>query len=330
MEKNIPENKEISNYTVSISEGDSGRLDKFLSEKIEGLTRTKIKNLMESGQISLNGKKFENASHKIKAGEVYTILIPPPEPSTMQAKDIPLDIVYEDKYLLVINKQAGLTVHPGAGNHSDTLVNALLSHCKGSLSGIGGVERPGIVHRLDRETSGLMVVAKTDAAHLDLSNQIRERTLKRTYNALVFGIPNPLAGSIKTNISRSKINRKKMAVYDDDGKESITHYKLLEAFAAGSLSLVECSLQTGRTHQIRVHMTHIGHPLVGDKTYGNSRNRKLTNLNSETKKMIGNFARQALHSRKIAFTHPESHKLLEFESKLPADIDALVQELKRC
>ncbi len=286
-------------------------------------SRTRIKALVEGNNLSKAGKIFTDISYKVKPGDEFTLTIPAAKPSEILANPIPLNIVYEDKYLLVINKQAGLTVHPGAGNHGDTMVNALLSHCAGKLSGIGGVERPGIVHRLDKDTSGLMVVAKDDNTHHSLAKQIELRELKRVYLAVVWGVLSPPNGKIEANIGRSKTNRKKMAVFRTSGKKALTHYKTLENFG-GLFSLVECRLETGRTHQIRVHMAHKGNSLVGDQSYGNNKRK----IPGQIADLIREFPRQALHSAKIAFTHPKTGKSMEFTAELPADIKELIRNLK--
>lgn len=302
------------------------RLDKFLCEELEEFSRSRIQSLIEGGHVLLGERKLMDSAYKVKPGESYTLVIPPPEPTGMRPADIPIDVVYEDKDLLVVNKQAGLTTHPGAGNHQDTLANALLSHCGDSLSGIGGVSRPGIVHRLDKDTSGLMVVAKNDAAHISLSEQISSRALKRSYHAIVWGVLSPKKGVVDANIARSHRNRKKMAVFKSGGKTARTHYTVLETY--GDLAcLVECRLETGRTHQIRVHMTHLKHPLLGDQTYGNPNRKGTMKLPKAVQIAINGFKRQALHSHSIAFTHPKTGKLLEFQKEMPKDMLALKNAL---
>jgi len=317
--------KAITEHNLQVTPEESGaRLDKFLTDKLPEFSRTRIKALVEGNNLSKSGKIFADISYKVKSGDEFTLTIPAAKPSKILANPIPLNIVYEDKYLLVINKQAGLTVHPGAGNHGDTMVNALLSHCAGKLSGIGGVERPGIVHRLDKDTSGLMVVAKDDETHRHLAKQIESRELKRVYLALVWGVLSPPNGKIEANIGRSKTNRKKMAVFRVAGKKAITHYKMLENFN-GLFSLIECRLETGRTHQIRVHMAHKGNSLIGDQSYGNNRRK----LPAEIADFIHVFSRQALHSTKIAFTHPKTGKSMEFTAEAPADIQELIKRLRK-
>lgn len=294
----------------------SSRLDKALTALVpadSGLSRARVQQLIKAGRVGLNGGAVTDPSHKVKAGEVYALEVPPPEPAVPQAQEIALKVVYEDADLLVIDKPAGLVVHPAAGNRDRTLVNALLAHCGNSLSGIGGVVRPGIVHRLDKDTSGLMVVAKHDAAHQALSAQFADRSLSRVYQALVWGVPSPVKGSIEGAIGRHPRDRKKMAVLAHGGKAALTHYRVLEAL--GAVSLVECKLATGRTHQIRVHMAHNKHPLVGDPVYGR-RNSSLA------------FPRQALHAAEITFLHPRTGKRMNFTAPMPEDIAELVARVR--
>ena len=255
-------------YNLQVSRKDGGiRLDKFLAEKLPDISRSMVKKLVESGHIHKAGIVADNCAVKVKEGDVIAVEVPEPVQTDMRPADIPLNIIYEDKDFLVIDKQAGLTVHPGAGNHDDTLANALVAHCGESLSGIGGVMRPGIVHRLDKDTSGIMLAAKNDIAHHSLSEQIASRSLKRTYLAVCWGVMKPLNGRIEGNIGRSTKNRKKMAVVPSGGKTAATNYSTVEILSGGGASLVECRLETGRTHQIRVHMAHENHPLIGDQTY---------------------------------------------------------------
>lgn len=318
-----------SPYIIKTLEEEAGqRLDKFLSVKLPEFSRSRIQALMEDGNLLKSGKIFSDSSYKIKAGDEFALNVPAAKPSDILPKNIPLNIIYEDKSLLVIDKQAGLTVHPGAGNHDDTMVNALLSLLPAEkLSGIGGVQRPGIVHRLDKDTSGLMVVAKDDAAHKSLAKQIESRELKRVYLGIIWGAVIPPNGKIEANIGRSKMNRKKMAIFRSGGKKAITHYKTLQNFG-GLFSELECRLETGRTHQIRIHLANRGHSIVGDKTYGNSKKKSLLLLPDETRSFIENFPRQALHSKEISFQHPKTGKILHFEAKIPEDIQGLIQRLK--
>lgn len=297
---------------------DGVRIDKALSSLCD-ITRSRIQQLIESGNVHVNNNLVNSASTKVGALDEIEIFVPNPVDTTIREADIPLDIVYEDAELLVINKQAGLTCHPGAGQHSDTLVNALLKVCKGSLSGIGGVSRPGIVHRLDRDTSGLMVVAKNDHAHVSLSSQIENRTLKRVYNALVWGVPVPHSGSIATLIGRSFSDRTRMQVVMRGGKEATTHYKVLEPYVHASL--IECRLETGRTHQIRVHMSHLGNSVVGDQSYGHNARKIQKYYEGVVAEELSAFKRQALHSCFIEFVHPRTSKVMQFSANMPKDME---------
>ncbi|HPB22537.1 MAG TPA: RluA family pseudouridine synthase [Novosphingobium sp.] len=314
-------NGENSIISGAIAEGGQ-RLDKALAEA-SGLSRERIKALMGEGRVLLGGKPAGQASVKPAAGTAFEIRVPAVAPAEAQAQDIPLTIVHEDADLIVIDKPAGLVVHPAAGNLDGTLVNALLHHCAGQLSGIGGVARPGIVHRIDKDTSGLLVVAKTDAAHEGLARQFADHSIERAYLAVVAGLPLPRAGTVQGWIGRSDHDRKKMAVLHElnkRGKHAVTHFKTLEVFAGAAL--VECRLETGRTHQVRVHMASIGHPLLGDPVYGRTPPRLrpiLTQLH---------FARQALHAAVLGFIHPVTGAQLRFESTLPADMTGLLVELR--
>lgn len=299
-----------------------GRLDKALAEA-SGLSRERVKALMGEGRVMLAGKIAAQASVKVAEGTAFEIRVPAAIPAEAAPQDIPLTIVFEDEHLIVVDKPAGLVVHPAAGNLDGTLVNALLHHCRGQLSGIGGVERPGIVHRIDKETSGLLVVAKTDKAHEGLARQFADHSIERAYFAIVQGRPMPPAGTVSGFIGRSDHDRKKMAVLHElnkRGKHAVTHYRTVEAFAAASL--VECRLETGRTHQVRVHMASIGHALLGDPVYGRTPTRFRPLLNELR------FARQALHAAVLGFIHPVTGAALRFESALPADMAGLLVELR--
>lgn len=320
---------EKENYIFTVSENENGtRIDKYIVNLIPSLSRSRIQNIIDKGNVFVNGNIVTNSSQKLKASQKISVTIPVAESATMVAKDIPLNIVYEDENFLVIDKQAGLTVHPGAGNYEDTMANALMAHCGDNLSGIGGKIRPGIVHRLDKDTSGLILAAKNDMAHQHLSEQISERTLERTYLAICWGVPKPLKGTIETNIGRSGNNRKKMSVIDEGGKHAVTNYEIKEILAGGIASLVECRLETGRTHQIRVHMTHIGHPLLGDKTYGAVHQKKLRGLPPEIQEEINTLGRQALHSHKLGVENPANGTHMEFSSPLPDDLQKVLGLLK--
>jgi len=297
------------------------RLDKALAE-VSGLSRERVKALIAEGRVALSDKPVTQASMKPAEGTPFRIDIPAAVPAKAAPQDIPLDIVYEDEHLLVVDKPAGLVVHPAAGNPDGTLVNALLHHCHGKLSGIGGVARPGIVHRIDKDTSGLLVVAKSDAAHEGLARQFAEHSIERAYLALVAGHPVPPAGTVTGAIARSNINRKKMAIVDDGrGKHAVTHYRTLETYDGAAL--VECRLETGRTHQVRVHMSSIGHALLGDPTYGRTPKALKLLLSDE------HFSRQALHAARLGFTHPVTGEKLLFSSEMPDDMKALIGRLKR-
>jgi 23S rRNA pseudouridine1911/1915/1917 synthase len=301
---------------------DGFRLDKALVSLISKTSRSQVQKMICDSQIQVNSMIISDSNFKVKENDIISVFFKDPDPLTMQEADIKLDIFYEDEDLIVINKAAGMTVHPGSGNHQDTLVNALLHHAK-SLSSIGGLERPGIVHRLDKDTSGLMVVAKNNFAHVHLASQIESRNLVRKYKALVWGIINPQEGVIRNNIGRDRIIRQKMTVLKFGGKEAITHYKTEKIFFNGIISMVECRLATGRTHQIRVQLSHLKHSVVGDQTYG--KNSKKVNCNfSILPQKLMDFKRQALHSWYISFSHPVSGKLLEFESPLPPDITGII------
>lgn len=299
------------------------RLDKVLGSLQQDLSRTRIKALIDEKQVVLNNAVCAVPSKKVKTGDRIDLRIPPVEAWYLEPENIPLDIVYEDEHLLVINKPPGLVVHPGPGHRSGTLVHALLYHCGDSLSGIGGVERPGIIHRLDKDTSGLMLVAKTDRAHKALSKQLSDRTLKRQYKALVLGVPVPLKGTIDAPIGRHPKLRQKMAVNRRNGKSARTHYQVLERFGE-ACALVLCSLESGRTHQIRVHMNMLKHPIIGDPLYG-PQITALTGVlqkegfSEEDVSFVCGFGRQALHACRISFNHPVLQETLSFESEISSD-----------
>jgi 23S rRNA pseudouridine1911/1915/1917 synthase len=322
----------MERLTVKAASDDAGeRLDKVLTRHAPQFSRARLQALIAEGQVTCGGKPVSGGSYRVKAGEVFAVTVPPPEEALPVPQHIALDIVYEDKDLLVLNKPAGMVVHPAAGNRDGTLVNALLAHCGDALSGIGGVKRPGIVHRLDKDTSGLMVVAKNDAAHRGLSEQLASRKLKRVYQALVWGRLLPASGRVEANIARSKTNRQKMAVHEAGGKEAVTDYKTLEGFGLVA-TLAECRLQTGRTHQIRVHMAHIGHWLVGDPVYGRAaitRFLKLHKVGEATAKALQEFPRQALHAAQLEFIHPISENKISLQADLPNDMKNLLKVLRK-
>lgn len=303
--------------------GTPGRLDKALAEA-SALSRARVQALIAAGRVELAGETATSARARADQGVRFAIHIPPASEAEAAAQDIPLDIVFEDAHLVVVNKPAGMVVHPAAGNPDGTLVNALLHHCRGQLSGIGGVARPGIVHRIDKDTSGLLVAAKNDAAHESLARQFKDHSIERRYLALCGGHPNPAEGTIATRIGRSDANRKKMAVLDAKatrGKHAVTHYKVVRHLR--SAALLECRLETGRTHQVRVHCASIGHALLGDPLYG----RTPADLRPILKDL--GFARQALHAASLGFEHPVSGKWLEFRSELATDMQELIDQIAR-
>ena len=296
------------------------RLDKALAEAT-GLSRERVKALLGEGRILLAGQPAAQASAKPAEGTPFRIAVPEAAPAQAEAQDIPLSIAFEDEHLIVVDKPSGLVVHPAAGNLDGTLVNALLHHCRGRLSGIGGVARPGIVHRIDKDTSGLLVVAKTDAAHEGLARQFADHSIERVYAAVVAGRPMPPSGTVRGAIARSSHDRKKMALVEDGrGKHAVTHYRTIEPLNAAAL--IECRLETGRTHQVRVHMSSIGHPLLGDPAYGRTPPRIRPLLQN-----LG-FRRQALHARELGFIHPVTQERKHFVSAMPADLGRLIEELR--
>jgi 23S rRNA pseudouridine1911/1915/1917 synthase len=283
--------------------------------------------LILEGRVASAGAVISEPSRRVKPGERFDVVVPPALPAKPQAQHIPLEILFEDAHLIVIVKPAGLTVHPAPGNPDKTLVNALIAHCGASLSGIGGVARPGIVHRLDKDTSGVMVVAKNDAAHAALTAQFQSRSIERLYQALVWGVPRPATGRVEGAIGRSPRDRKKMAVLRRGGKAAATRYRVLRSFAK-TASLLECRLETGRTHQIRVHMAHLGHALVGDQVYGRARQRGAPELPPAVRRTIDGFRRQALHAAVLGFDHPASGGRVRFETPLPEDFSNLLKSLE--
>ncbi len=307
------------------------RLDRFLSIFLEKsapdnrFSRNQVQKLIKNGFVTCEETELSDCSFKVKEGDVYQIQIPEPEAADPLPENIPLDVVFEDDDLLVVNKPAGMTVHPAPGAYHGTLVNALLYHCRDNLSGVGGVRRPGIVHRIDKETSGLLVVAKNDLAHQGLAEQFFEHSIERTYFAVVYNIPNPLSGTIVGNIGRSRFDRKKMALLKSGGKNAVTHYKTVETFG-NFASFVQCRLETGRTHQIRVHLSSIGCGLIGDKVYKQSHTSTLR-IPPEIKNFLNGFPRQALHAATLGFIHPRSGKQMKFETDFPEDFKELIHIL---
>lgn len=316
------------NFKFIVEEKDPNlRLDKFLAKNLTSYSRNQIQEWIEEGKVTRNNKIVKNPATKIDQG-TYHITIPADKPMDLTPFHMELNIVYEDDYLLVINKPAGLTVHPGAGTKEDTLVNILVAQAEMSLSSIGGFDRPGIVHRLDKDTTGLMLVAKTDTAHQFLAKQLEDHSLARTYHAICLGNPIPMINTIKTNIDRSQNNRLKMSIVKKGGKVAITHYKAIKKFANSLFSILECNLETGRTHQIRLHMASINCPLIGDKVYGNLTHASLGKITEEQRLFIKSFPRQALHAKKISFIHPHTEELMEFETDLPDDMLDLIKYLE--
>lgn len=311
------------------------RLDKWLKLRLQDVSRSRVQQLIADECLKCNGQLATNVSAKVKLGDSYSLIIPEVEPLELEPVKMDLDIVFEDEHMIVINKPAGLTVHPATTTSEPTLVHGLLAHCGKSLSGIGGVARPGIVHRIDKDTSGLLVVAKHDKAHAHLSEQLKSRTLSRTYLAYCWDMPNPAQGSIEGNIARSQNNRKKMAVVESGGKPAITHYKMESLYKHNSIPVAAklvCKLETGRTHQIRVHFSHIGHALIGDPLYGSSTsskiNKNLKSADPETVSFLQEFNRQALHAHKLALNHPDTDEEMSFEVKPPSDMINIEKILK--
>lgn len=309
------------------------RIDKFLASVCDELSRARLQALISAGNVTRNGTILKATSFKVEEGDIILVHVPAPEPAEPEAEDIPIDVVYEDNDVLVLNKPAGLVVHPGAGNWSGTLVNALLFHCRDCLSGIGGVLRPGIVHRLDKDTSGLMMVAKNDHAHKHLSEQLANRTLKRVYHALVLGVPLPLKGKIDKPIGRHRNNRLKMSVISNSPKEACTHYRNISNFN-DVFALVECRLDTGRTHQIRVHMEDYGCPIIGDPLYspqptGVKSACKNGGYGVELFSEISNLSRQMLHAQEIEFVHPSTEEPCRFTCDKPSDFSNILKILDK-
>jgi 23S rRNA pseudouridine1911/1915/1917 synthase len=311
----------LQTIEVKLEPAHSGwRLDRALAAAVPTLSRERLKALIRTGAVEAAGTAVRDPATKVKGSEHFRLHVPEPEPAHNEPQDIPLPIVFEDPHLLVVDKPAGLVVHPAAGNRDGTLVNALLHHCGTSLSGIGGVARPGIVHRIDKDTSGLLVVAKTDVAHEGLARQFAAHSIDRRYLAIVSGVPKTSGGTVDAPLARSSANRKKIAIVEGSrGKRAVTHWKRLEMLSDSAL--VECSLETGRTHQVRVHMASIGHPLLGDPVYGRSRDHR------ELLKSLG-FQRQALHAAELGFTHPVTKHRLSFSSGMPADMQELFNQLR--
>jgi 23S rRNA pseudouridine1911/1915/1917 synthase len=310
-----------TNIEISLDASHAGwRLDRALAAAVPSLSRERLKVLTKSGALTREGKALRDPAIKVKGDERFTLAVPDPTPAHNEPQEIPLPIVYEDEHLLVVDKPAGLVVHPAAGNYDGTLVNALLHHCGDSLSGIGGVARPGIVHRIDKDTSGLLVVAKHDKAHEGLAKQFADHSIDRRYLAIVSGVPRLAGDVVDAPLARSAQNRKKIAIVKEGrGKRAVTHWKRLEILK--DAALVECTLETGRTHQVRVHMASIGHPLLGDPVYGRGKSVHRDLLNQL------DFKRQALHAAHLGFIHPVTKGRLSFDSALPSDMQELFTAL---
>ena len=307
------------------------RLDKFLVSKLKNLSRSQIKKIINSKNVKINKKSSPFPSQKLKIGDTIEVQIKEPKVDDIKEKKIDFEIVYEDDEIIIINKPSGLTVHPGAGNSDNTLVNGLLYFYKNNLSNLNGIFRPGIVHRIDKDTSGLVVVAKNNIAHSNLSRQFDNHSIRRKYLALVWGVARPLNGKINTLISRSQKNRQLMAVSKIKGKKAVTNYKTIKVYNIKNIpkiSLVECCLETGRTHQIRVHLAYKGNPLVGDKKYGKKK-LQFRHINKNFEKILLNFKRQALHAKTLGFIHPKKKVFVEFDSHLPKDLKKVLDFLDK-
>lgn len=321
------DNEEKIILTPEATQDEKGiRLDKYLAQKIPDMSRARLQRLLETGNVLKDDVVIADNSYKVRLGDAFRVIIPPAVEAVPQPENIPLDIVFEDDDLIVVNKPAGMTVHPAPGAYNGTLVNALLCHCRGNLSGIGGVIRPGIVHRIDKDTSGLLVVAKNDFTHKGLSLQFAEHSIERTYWAVVYGVPSELNGRIEGNIGRSNTDRKKMAMVASGGKTAVTNYKTLKIFKRVA-ALLQCNLETGRTHQIRVHLSSIGHSLIGDKVYVKNKKTSII-LPAQLKNDVNNFPRQALHAKSLGFIHPRRKEFMQFDSSLPADMTELIAQLE--
>jgi len=324
----------MNNNTIKFlsTEEDAGkRLDIILAKKINNFTRSNLKKIIKTKKVEVNNSIVTSPSKKIKFNESITVNLQEDPINELKSTKIKIDIVYEDKDIAIINKPAGMVVHPGAGNYENTLVNGLIYKYKKKLSDINGYLRPGIIHRIDKETSGLLVVAKNNFAHSHIGKQFSEHTIKRKYIALIWGVLRPLNGKIETLISRSKKNRQLMTVSEFNGKKAITNYftkKIYTIKNIPKISLIECVLQTGRTHQIRVHMSYKGNPLLGDKQYG-KKNIKFKKINKEFEKKLNYLNRQALHAKNLGFLHPKNNELIDFESKLPNDFKKLLDLLNK-
>ncbi len=320
---NIPASKGTETLEFQVQTGNDGtRLDKFLAHRCKQISRSQLQKLIDRGLVSV-GAINKTASYKVKAGDVIVVIIPPPTEPSVSAENIPIDIIYEDDHIIVLNKQPGMVTHPGAGNRNQTLVNAVLHHCS-QLSGIGGIKRPGVVHRLDKETSGVIIMARNDQAHLKLSEQFAQRKVKKIYHALVVGEMPSHSGIIDTPIGRHIKDRKRISTRTNKPRESITEYKVLECF--DDCTLIEIALKTGRTHQVRVHLASIGNPVLGDKVYGKGASRRIKNQAVQAK--VRKLEYFTLHSRSLTIDHPTSGKKMTFIAEHPEHFQAMLRFLR--
>jgi 23S rRNA pseudouridine1911/1915/1917 synthase len=323
-------NKNIFNTIVTLNHHQD-RIDKFLQSQLKKLSRTRIQNLIKEGKIKLNNTLVYNAAKKIKENDQIEVVFPPPKETYIKPNNIPLSVLHEDEDVIIINKAPGVVIHPGAGNYENTIVNGLLFKYKNNLSSVGGKLRPGIVHRIDKDTSGAIVIAKNDISHISLSKQFSNHTVKRIYEVLVWGSLKPQNGKIIGKIARSEKNRQLMTVKRDKGKNAITNYKTIKIFQNSNLpkiSLLECRLETGRTHQIRVHMNFKGNPVIGDKSYGKNK-KKFKKINEDVEINLNTFNRQALHAKFLGFVHPKTGEDIYFEAERPLDFDNLIKSLEK-
>ena len=321
----------MTNYSFIVNEDfNNKRIDQVVANQYPKISRTKVNKIIKNNLLKLNGSTFNDPSAKVKLGDQIEFVNLQEESVDLVPKKMDLKIIFEDEDIIIIDKPIGMVVHPGAGNFENTMVNGLLYHCKNKLSGISGEDRPGIVHRIDKDTSGLLVVAKNDQAHSFIAKQFEEHTIKRSYLVFVHGILRPLHGRIETLIGRNKTNRQKMSADVAKGKEAITNYETLEVFKGSKIldiSLVKCVLETGRTHQIRVHMSHKGNPILGDQTYG-KKIKKLRGVDQEFEDILKSLKRQALHAHTLGFVHPKTNQDVFYASELPEDLNKLKNRLE--
>ena len=321
----------MNNYNFVVDENfDQKRIDQVVAQQYPKISRSKVSKIIKTELLKLNGQILKDPSHKVKSGDQIEFENLKEETINLIPKKMDLNIIFEDQDIIIIDKPIGMVVHPGAGNYEDTMVNGLLYHCKNNLSGMNGEDRPGIVHRIDKDTSGLLVVAKNDQAHAFIAKQFEEHSIKRSYLVFVYGILRPLHGKIETLIGRNKTNRQKMSADVIRGKDAITNYETLEVFKGNKIpdiSLVKCILETGRTHQIRVHMSHKGNPILGDQTYG-KKIKKIRGIDQEFEEILKSLKRQALHAHTLGFVHPTTNEEVFFASELPDDLNKLKNRLE--